>query len=282
MGTQMGLIWMIMLSWAEEPAAVIEPITEIPEAVITARDEMTDLSIGLRMKLVTEPLLGADYIIDAVGEEREPDPDPIVRYDAFDCLTFVEEAMALSLGTNEQDINRIRKELRYQGSQIDYLDRNHFMVSQWIPNNIQKGYFVDITHTLGETHLVSKTITERTWSRWRGRHKYPFEISHYPTGTYSLGVLSLDAAIGSIEKIPDGALIIVVRQNKSYNPLLITHLGFVVRHSEKDVRIRHATKMAGGVVKDNYLLWYLEHIRKFTKWPIEGVLVLMPQDKPRG
>ena len=268
-----------MLSWAEDPAALeIEPIVDIPEAVIEARAEMDELPIGQRMKLVTDPLLGVDYIIDAVGEEKDPDPDPIVRYDAFDCLTFVEEAVALSLGQTDQDIDSIRRDLRYQNGRLDYLNRNHFMLSQWIPNNIKKGYFVDITHTLGETHLVSKTITERTWSRWKGRHKYPFEISHYPTGTYSLGVLSLDAAINSIETIPDGALLIVVRQNKIYNPLLITHLGFVVRYSDKDIRIRHATKMAGGVVKDNYLLWYLEHIRKFTRWPVEGILVLMPQE----
>ena len=276
----MGLILLLMIGWAEDvDSQEKKTILEIPEAVHTAREEMVGLPIGQRMKLVTEPLLGMDYVVDAIGEEKEPDPDPIVRYDAFDCLTFVEEAIALSLGEDQREIEKIRQDLRYQRGRMDYLARNHFMLSQWIPNNLSKGYFVDITHTLGETHLVSKTITERTWSRWRGRHKYPFEISNYPTGVYSLGVLSLDAAVASIEKIPEGALVIVVRQNKAYNPLLITHLGFVVRYSDKDVRIRHATKMAGGTVKDNYLLWYLEHIRKFTKWPDEGILVLMPQEK---
>ena len=58
----------------------------------------------------------------------------------------------------------------------------------------------------------------------------------------------------------------------------ITHLGFVVRHSENDVRIRHATKMGGGVVKEHYLKWYFEHIRLYLS-PMEGVLVLMPQEQ---
>ena len=37
-------------------------------------------------------------------EKKEPDLDPIVRYDAFDCLTFVEEAMALAIGEDVDDV----------------------------------------------------------------------------------------------------------------------------------------------------------------------------------
>ena len=90
-------------------------------------------------------------------------------------------------------------------------------------------------------------------------------------------MLSLDAAIQAIPYIPEGALVVVMRQNNPYNPVWITHLGFVVRYSDKDVRIRHATKMAGGTVKEHYLKWYFEHIRLHLA-PMEGILVLMPQD----
>ena len=47
-----------------------------------------------------------------------------------------------------------------------------------------------------------------------------------------MGVLSLDAAFKAIPEIPEGALLVVVRQNNPYNPVWITHLGFVVRHSK--------------------------------------------------
>ena len=99
----------------------------------------------------------------------------------------------------------------------------------------------------------------------------------FPVGTYRMGVLSLDAAFNAIPNIPEGALVVVVRQNNPYNPVWITHLGFVVRHSDTDVRIRHATKMGGGVVKEHHLKWYFEHIRIYLS-PMEGVLVLMPQE----
>ena len=95
--------------------------------------------IGVRMKFITEGLLGKPYLLNGIGEMQEPDPDPLVRYDAFDCLTFVEEA-CLCLGKNARAVDRIRKDLRYGDGPVAYENRNHFMVSQWIPNAIEKGY----------------------------------------------------------------------------------------------------------------------------------------------
>ena len=166
----------------------------------------------------------------------------MVRYDAFDCLTFVEEAISLSLGRTPTVVDQIRKDLRYGDGPISYENRNHFMVSQWIPNAIEKGYFKDITHTLGETHVVSKKITRRTWERWRGRHHFFFTPDQFPVGTYRMGVLSLDAAFNAIPNIPEGALVVVVRQNNPYNPVWITHLGlwFVIQRQmyESDTQPR--------------------------------------------
>ena len=100
----------------------------------------------------------------------------------------------------------------------------------------------------------------------------------FPVGTYRIGVLSLDSALQALPNIPEGSLVVVVRQNNPHNPVWITHLGFVVRDSENDVRIRHATKMAGGVVKEHYLKWYFEQLRLYRR-PIEGILILMPQER---
>ena len=270
--------------WAEEPSKdqtdlTVESvdISTVPVAVLEAQAASWSQPLGTRMKLITEPLLGRPYLLNGIGELQDPDPDPLVRYDAFDCLTFVEEAISLSLGRTPTAVDQIRKDLRYGDGAISYENRNHFMVSQWIPNAIEKGYLKDITHTLGETHVVSKKITRRTWERWRGRHHFFFTPDQFPVGTYRMGVLSLDAAFNAIPNIPEGALVVVVRQNNPYNPVWITHLGFVVRHSDTDVRIRHATKMGGGIVKEHHLKWYFEHIRIYLS-PMEGVLVLMPQE----
>ena len=246
----------------------------VPPDVLAAARASRNLPLGLRMKAVTEPMLGLPYIVDGIGEGREPDADPLVRYDGYDCLTFVEEALALALTADPASLPAIRNTLRYSGG-IDYHRRNHFMVSQWIPNAIEKGILVDITSQHGEVHLVSKTIIPRNWARWKGRWNFHLAAEDYPLGTFSLGVLSLDAAAAALPDLPDGALLVVVRQNRNYNPLLVTHIGFVVRDTE-GVKIRHATKMGGKVVRDDRLPWYFEHLMKFDNWPVEGILVLMP------
>ena len=33
--------------------------------------------LGVRMKLITESLLGKPYLLNGIGEMQEPDPDPI-------------------------------------------------------------------------------------------------------------------------------------------------------------------------------------------------------------
>ena len=181
------------------------------------------------------------------------------------------------MGTTPADVEQIRKDLRYGDGVISYENRNHFMVSQWIPNAIEKGYLKDITHTLGETHVVSKKITRRTWERGEVVITFSSRQISFRWVPIEWEYCLLDAAFNAIPNIPEGALVVVVRQNNPYNPVWITHLGFVVRHSETDVRIRHATKMGGGVVKEHYLKWYFEHIRIYLS-PMEGVLVLMPQE----
>lgn len=275
------LLSVISIGWTEESKTETSEetdVTVVPELVWEQQQESQGLPLGQRMRKSTDALLGLPYILNGIGELQEPDTDPFVRYDGFDCLTFVEEAIALSLAKDLKSLEEIRLDLRYYDVPYTYSSRNHFMISQWIPNAIQKGYLKDITHTLGETHVVSKDITRQNWERWRGRHAFHLESSDFPVGTYRLGVLSLDVALQAMNDIPDGALILIVRQNNPHNPVWISHLGFVVRYSESDIRIRHATKLAGGVVKEHHLKWYFEHLRQYRR-PIEGILVLMPQEQ---
>ena len=49
--------------------------------------------------------LGAKYIRDPLGEEKEPDTDPLIRTDAFDCTTFVEYVVAAMISGCEPAAN---------------------------------------------------------------------------------------------------------------------------------------------------------------------------------
>ena len=250
----------------------------MPLDLWTLYEASHDKEIDVKMQDFSQTMMGLPYVLNNIGEGVPPDADPIYQFENYDCLSFVETILALSLSQNADEIDLILKGLRYNG-EVDYKNRNHFMISQWIPNAIEKGYLKDITKDLGEVQTITKTITTRNWSRWRGRHAFHFTNEEYPSGDYLLEVLTLDTARQVIDKIPTGSLIIVVRENRYYNPIWITHLGFVVRETVRDTtytKIRHATVM-GNVVKENHLPWYLNYLLQFDKWPIEGILILQPQ-----
>src|SRR5690242_633503 len=51
----------------------------------------------------SERFLGVPYLASPLGEGEGFDADPTLRFDAVDCLTFVEETIALSLSQRWED-----------------------------------------------------------------------------------------------------------------------------------------------------------------------------------
>lgn len=75
-----------------------------------------------------QSFLGVKYIDSPLGEEKMPDDDPLIRFDAFDCTTFVETVLA---DGNKDRLNKVR----YKDGNIGFLTRNHFIETDWLVNN---------------------------------------------------------------------------------------------------------------------------------------------------
>jgi len=251
----------------------------MPESLVSATRESVNLPLPQRMAAISKPLLDLDYGLDKNGEGVAPDFDPPARYDIFDCVTFLEEIMALAMAGDPVSAPGLRNEIRYIDGEVGYSKRNHIWMQQWIPNNIQAGFIEDITSQIGPTHLVTKRITEKTWSGWRGTRKLKMPVGELPTGQFRLPVLSLDAAVDNIDKIPAGAIVVVVRKPRAHRPVVVSHVGFVLPRDGGPTMMRHATKLGGGRVRDHDLRWYLNHQRWFDKVPVEGISVLMPREQ---
>ena len=253
----------------------------IPTELMDIARESSDLPLGDRMRAISQPLKGLPYQVDPIGEGAGPDPDPVTRYDVFDCLTFVEEVLALGLPVDPAFASELRQSLRYgPEAEVSYENRNHFMLHQWIPNNIANGLLVDITTELGSTVRMSKTVETRTWTRWKSRSRFMLTDEQLPVGLFELDILPLDQALLSLSSLPPGALIITVRENRSYVPIVVTHIGFVVASDDPERPLmRHATKMGSEPrVRDDFLQWYFEHLQNYKYWKVAGVVVLMPQE----
>jgi hypothetical protein len=220
-------------------------------------------------------------VVSPLGEGEGFDPDPPLRFDAVDCLTFVEEVMALSLSSKLEDVRQSLDQIRY-ADQMSYSGRNHLMEAEWLPNNVKKGFLSDVTSLYGgeQTVPVTKKLTKTTWGS-RSASALALPKPRQVEGSFSWKMVPLAFVLGKARQVPSGTVLVVVREER---PLLVTrisHLGFVV-HKKNRVYLRHASRSFGYVV-DEDLETFLSRNGKYTKWPVVGASfyeATMPATKP--
>ncbi|HLM47757.1 MAG TPA: N-acetylmuramoyl-L-alanine amidase-like domain-containing protein [Myxococcaceae bacterium] len=261
-----------------------KPSAPVVWASLSAQERAAFLSgdavLPLRDRLlrVSERFLGTPYIHSPLGEGRGVDPDPTFRLDAVDCLTFVEQAMAMSMATSETDVTRVLEGLRYASSPT-YEDRNHLMEAQWLPNNQRKGFVVDVTRRYGgeDTVRVQKTLTPVTWTS-RSSLALGLPKERQPRGTYSLNMIPLDRVMTHARQVPSGTILVVLRDDLPLKATRVTHLGFVVQKGRR-TWLRHARRGVdgNGRVVDEDLETFLARNAKYDKWKVSGVSLYEPR-----
>ncbi len=251
-----------------------------PAAVLDAVRAVRDRSLGERVEAASRAFLGLPYLNDAAGEFDLDDPDPPSRYDAFDCLTFVEEVLGLALAGDPLYAPGLRDALRYRGAPA-YHTRRHFMEAQWIPDAIRNGLVEDITARVGRARVLRKSVTLDTWKRWGRRSLFRLPDALLPVGDWALTYLDLEQAVEAVPRIPAGALVVTLRSERAHKPIVVTHISMVVPPAKEggEPRMRHATRMGLRTVRDDRLGWYATHLRDYTNWPSLGITVLMPREQ---
>ena len=112
------------------------------------------LLAGCSVGTAGQSFLGARYISSPLGEVVAPDDDPLIRYDAFDCTTFVETVLA------DGDLKKLNK-IRYKNGEIDFLNRNHFIESDWLMNNAD--LVQNVSNKYGKTSVRNVRIDKTSW-----------------------------------------------------------------------------------------------------------------------
>jgi hypothetical protein len=216
-------------------------------------------SVSRRVELVSARFLGTPYQLGPLGEGpgHLPDPDPLFRWDAVDCLTFVEEVLALSRACSLTEAEQVLQQIRYAGNVVAYAERNHVVETQWLPNNIRKGFVQDITAALAG----------------RVAHLAPVQ------GAPPTILLSPDQLLASGDQVPSGALVFVYRRVPVRREAWASHAGLLVQ-TPRGLRVRHASSARHRVVEER-----LEHfVGRYTRegnWPLAGFQVVKPLPGPR-
>jgi hypothetical protein len=228
-----------------------------------------------RLAAAAGGFLGARYLVSPLGEGEGPDPDPLLRFDAFDCLTLVEASLALGLAPDEASLLPTLSGIRYQGSPA-WNHRLHVMESQWLPAQLASGRLIDVTRVYGgdATRRVVKVITARTWQAPLGRSLH-LEPADQTVGRYPLELIPAARAVQALAGAPSGLVVVVVRADSASLVTRITHTAVLLR-TPAGPALRHASKRKGRVV-DEPLADFLRRSLAFGAWTVEGLAVYEPR-----
>lgn len=228
-----------------------------------------------RVARASEGFLGTAYVRSPLGEGKGKDVDPLVRFDAVDCVTLVEQSMALALTPDDDALVPTLNEIRYSGAP-SYEARNHVMEAQWIPQNVRKGFLKDVTRDWGggATLTTTKVITADTWNEKSGRALGLVEAAQ-PRGAFSLELIPARKAVEALAKAPSGLVVVVARADRPWLVTRISHVGVLIQSNHGPL-LRHASRSFKRVV-DEPLERYLSRNLRYGAWTIEGLAVFEPR-----
>ncbi len=245
-----------------------------------ALGEQQGRTLQERLLLSSERFLGTPYGFSPLGEGEGVDPDPRLRFDSVDCLTFVEETMALSLARGPEELLPLLDSIRYRGGTPSYVSRKHLMEADWLPGNAEAGYVRDVTFALGGKDAVraEKVLGSASWQS-PAAQALGLPESVHATGRFPLGVLPLDAVLPHAAAFPSGTVLLVVREDGPSRITRVSHLGLVVQRGGKTY-LRHATSVAPKAVVDEELGHFLQR-QSQGSWKVVGVSLWEVRD-PRA
>ncbi len=180
-----------------------------------------------RLERISAHLLESPYLDNPLGGGPGAEESLVVRFDGFDCVTYVETVLALAGARAAVEFREALREMRYADGQVVWHRRNHYMLD-WIKNNRRRGIIKNMTNG---PHAVTRT---RRLSL----------IKELPAKTTTFRVFpkrSL-ARVGRLFRTGDIALFASTRRN-----LDVFHMGFIVRRGD-DVWLRHASRTARRVI----------------------------------
>ncbi len=241
---------------------------------------------GPRAAEATRALVGAPYLASPLGEGEGPDPDPRFRLDAFDCMTFVETAVALASATTAAEAALALDDVRYGRGPPSLAARNHEVLSQWIPANVAKGWIAGVTAAVAGplARRVEKTYGPEAWAAVRaaGRAIPGLPRSRLPLGRYGVDVVSPADVAAVARRLPEGAIVFVIRADAPDRATRVTHAGIVVR-GPRGPRVRHATssKGVGRVIEESLAAFVRRQEQAHPGWPLEGFTFYALRDATR-
>lgn len=205
---------------------------------------------------IGQEFVGLPYAESPLGEGFAPDADPLIRTDAFDCVTFVETVLANS------DVEKLNQ-IRYKNAKVDFLERNHFVETDWLQNNAD--IVKNVSANYGKTAIRSVQIDKKNWLQ---------KVHNIDANFIPVNVKLEYLPYSELKQINNEKELVVLfvadnpkMRDKIGTDLAIMHMGFLLPNGV----LRHASSERGCVVDVDF--WEYAQQRTQSKVNI-GIILL--------
>lgn len=248
-------LWACHAASQAAPRAVSEPDSTEREAIRIWK-ELPAADRSTRLDAASRALMGRPYLLGPLGEgdSLHGEAKPRLRMDAFDCVTYIETALALAVSPDSSSILPTMDTIRYRGGNAVWKDRNHFFEGDWLPRNHR---FARLDTFPGDT------VEDRLLSRQGFYAKRGVAVDDT---TIALRMTPREKAIERWSRPSDSTRIRGVGFVGKVKGYPVLHTGFLVERRGEPAILRHASQ--AGSVREQPFAAYLREKPRFA-----GVMV---------
>jgi len=197
-----------------------------------------------RLKAIAVWRIGTPYEIFKLGEEQEPDSDPIIRLDISDCTAHVLTSLAFAESNSWEKARENMIYLHYKDHQPSHKTRWHFTADRITSNPVTEN-ITDLLMKNSELKTAKVTLNKKNdggellelnWEK-------AIEVLYIPSDR-------LDQAL--LNKIPEICGVAFVKKTYFKMGVIIAHEGMILDQKY----LLHASQSAGETVKQNFMEYY--------------------------
>lgn len=216
-----------------------------------------------RILQLSSQWIGTPYVASPTGEgaRGEISDAPLIRIDGMDCVTFVENSLAIAHAPSPDSILSTLTRIRYRDGVADFRHRNHFLVDDWIAENSRKGV-IALQRLPGDT-LWNRTMGRRFFAQANG-----LDSSGVKDLPSTLWLLPREKAISYLENLrskEEEVMGIALIGKPEW--LWATHVGLLLLKPDRSPTLRHASTLR-KIVTDQSVIDYLQEQKS-----IQGILL---------
>jgi hypothetical protein len=203
-------------------------------------------NFSARVVELVKQSVGTPYAGDPLGEGpgAKYDPDSLMDLTRVDCVTLIEQVIALAASKSYQEAFDLLQKIRYRNGRIGYEHRNHFMVADWIANN---AFCRNVTQDLkAPTETVTRTISRRKFFEKKNAPELGKDIADQ---TISVAYVPVSHVAQAERHLPSAALILFIGKLEW---LFAVHCGLYVRDETGQGLLYHASSTENEVVTTDF------------------------------